>query len=122
LFSVQILKFAETASISKSRSPEVKSPLLMKMKKILLKPFPHSIQKKTHLSFAIFSFMMCQIYNTRNKKSRDHEEKTGKKELFSKDFVGGENVFFFIDGGLCIQRGLVGWGGKLKFVFFTKTG
>jgi len=61
--------------------------------------------------------MMCQIYNTRNKKSRDHEEKTGKKELFSKDFMGGENIFFFIDGGLCIQRGLVGREAKIR-VFY----
>jgi len=90
----------------------------MKMKKILLKPFPHSVQKKTHLSFATFSFMMCQIYNTRNKKSRDHGGKNWQKRNAFKGFVGGENNFLFHWRGLCTKG--IGVGGKLKFVFFTR--
>jgi len=95
LFCVHILKFAETASISKSRSPEVKSPLLMKMKKIFTLTFsPLTSKEKTSL-VARFFLMMCQIYNTRNKNPVIMGEKTGKKNAFKGSVVRSENDFLF---------------------------
>jgi len=61
--------------------------------------------------------MMCQIYNTRNKKSRDHGRKKLAKEMLSKELLWEVRIIFFFVDAVCVQRGL-GVGGKLKFVFF----
>lgn len=115
LFCVQILKFAETASISKSRSPEVKSPLLMKMKKIFTLTFsPLTSKEKTSL-VARFSLMMCQIYNTRNKNPVIMGGKTGKKKCFQRICCEKWEWFSFSLTRFVCTKGV---GGKLKFVFF----
>jgi len=64
--------------------------------------------------------MMCQIYNTRNKKSRDHGGKNWQKEMLSKDLLWEVRMIFFFIDAVCVYKG--DWGGgeaKIRF-FFTR--